>query len=152
MTATRIKDFTQGNIPKQLAVFAWPLFLSNLLQVVYNMVDMIIVGNHLGRTGISAVSVGGDVAHFLTFVAMGFSSAGQRSWKKRSILLLKDCMVPSCHGYCSVMVMPSTATSVSGKISCALGRYSSGVSMLVEKWVSSSLPASASRARAAASR
>jgi len=74
---TQIRDFTRGNITKQLLVFAWPLFLSNLLQVVYNMVDMIIVGNHLGKAGISAVSVGGDVSHFLTFVAMGFSAAGQ---------------------------------------------------------------------------
>ena len=74
---THVKDFTQGNIPKQLVIFAWPLFLSNLLQVVYNMVDMIVVGNVLGSSGISAVSVGGDVSHFLTFIAMGFSSAGQ---------------------------------------------------------------------------
>ena len=77
MQKSHVKDFTRGNIPKQLAVFAWPLFLSNLLQVVYNMVDMIIVGNKLGKVGISAVSVGGDVTHFLTFIAMGFSSAGQ---------------------------------------------------------------------------
>ena len=46
---TQIKDFTQGNITSQLLIFAWPLFLSNLLQVVYNMVDMIVVGNVLGR-------------------------------------------------------------------------------------------------------
>ncbi|MBQ8617296.1 MAG: MATE family efflux transporter [Clostridia bacterium] len=77
MQRSQIRDFTQGNITRQLLVFAWPLFLSNLLQVVYNMVDMIIVGNHLGKAGISAVSIGGDVSHFLTFVAMGFSSAGQ---------------------------------------------------------------------------
>ena len=77
MQKTQIKDFTQGNITRQLVVFAWPLFLSNLLQVVYNMVDMIIICNVLGKVGISAVSVGGDVSHFLTFVAMGFSSAGQ---------------------------------------------------------------------------
>jgi len=77
MQKTQIRDFTRGNITRQLVTFAWPLFLSNLLQIVYNMVDMIIVGNVLGKTGISAVSVGGDVSHFLTFVAMGFSSAGQ---------------------------------------------------------------------------
>lgn len=77
MNNTKIKDFTQGNISKQLVIFAWPLFLSNLLQVVYNMVDMMIVGNVLGKTGISAVAVGGDVSNLLTFVAMGFSNAGQ---------------------------------------------------------------------------
>lgn len=72
-----IRDFTHGNIPKQLIVFAMPLFLSNLLQVVYNMVDMIVVGNTLGQVGLSAVSVGGDVSNFMTFIAMGYSSAGQ---------------------------------------------------------------------------
>lgn len=77
MNKTQIKNFTQGNIMKQLVAFSAPLFLSNLLQVVYNMVDMVIVGNVLGKPGISAVSVGGDVTHFLTFVAMGFSNAGQ---------------------------------------------------------------------------
>lgn len=77
MQKTQIKDFTKGSITKQLIVFVWPLFLSNLLQVVYNMVDMIVVGNVLGKVGISAVSVGGDVTHLLTFIAMGFSNAGQ---------------------------------------------------------------------------
>ncbi len=72
-----IVDFTQGNIAKHLFVFATPLFLSSLLQIVYNIVDMIVVGNVLGSTGLSAVSVGGDVSNFLTFVAMGFSNAGQ---------------------------------------------------------------------------
>ena len=76
-TKTQIRDFTTGNITQQLIVFAWPLFLSNLLQVVYNMVDMIVVGKVLGKAGLSAVAVGGDVSHFLTFVSMGFASAGQ---------------------------------------------------------------------------
>ena len=74
---TQIKDFTQGSIPRQLIRFATPLFLSNLLQIVYNMVDMMVVGNVMGKAGTSAVSVGGDVSNLLTFVAMGFASAGQ---------------------------------------------------------------------------
>ena len=78
MTRTsEIRDFTQGNITKQLAVFALPMFLSNLLQIVYNMVDMIVVGNVLGDVGLSAVSIGGDITNFMTFFVMGFSSAGQ---------------------------------------------------------------------------
>ncbi|MBE6918146.1 MAG: MATE family efflux transporter [Ruminococcaceae bacterium] len=77
MQGSGIKDFTQGNITKQLVIFAWPLFLSNLLQVVYNLVDMVVVGNVLGKVGLSAVSVGGDLSHLLTFIAMGYASAGQ---------------------------------------------------------------------------
>lgn len=77
MQTTHIKDFTEGNITKQLVSFAWPLLLSNVLQVVYNMVDMIIVGNVMGKVGTSAVTVGGDVTNLLTFVGIGFASAGQ---------------------------------------------------------------------------
>lgn len=72
-----IHNFSEGNIPKQLIMFASPLFLSSLMQIVYNAVDMIVVGQKLGQVGLSAVSVGGDISHFLTFFAMGFSNAGQ---------------------------------------------------------------------------
>lgn len=74
---SQIKDFTKGSITKNLIIFALPLFFANLLQVVYNMADMAVIGNVLGKTGISAVSVGGDVTHLLTFIAMGLSNAGQ---------------------------------------------------------------------------
>lgn len=77
MSKSEIKDFTEGNITKQLLLFAAPLFLSNLLQVVYNMVDMAVVGAVVGKEGISAVSVGGDIIALLTFVGMGFGGAGQ---------------------------------------------------------------------------
>lgn len=77
MSKTLIRDFTTGKITPQLLHFALPLFLSNLLQVVYNMVDMAVVGKVLGNPGLSAVSVGGDVTSLLTFVAMGFSAASQ---------------------------------------------------------------------------
>lgn len=72
-----IIDFTSGKVFKQLLVFATPLFLSNLLQIIYNIADMIIVGQSMGKVGLSAVSIGGDITHFLTFVAMGFANAGQ---------------------------------------------------------------------------
>lgn len=74
---TMIRDFTTGSVPKQLLSFAAPLFFSGLLQTVYNMVDMIVVGNFVGSSGLSAVSIGGEVLILLTFVAMGFSNAGQ---------------------------------------------------------------------------
>ena len=72
-----INDFTAGSIPKTLMTFAIPIFLSNLLQVVYNMVDMVVVGQVVGEAGLSGISVGSDVLHILTFVTMGFSSASQ---------------------------------------------------------------------------
>ena len=71
-----INDFTTGNVTGRLIKFASPLFLGNMLQVVYNMVDMMIVGNVIGKAGLSAVSIGGDLNNLLTFIAMGFTNAG----------------------------------------------------------------------------
>ena len=75
--ATMVKDLTTGRVVPLLLRFALPLFVSNALQAVYNVVDMVVVGNHIGKAGMSAVSIGGDLLHLLTFVAMGFCSAGQ---------------------------------------------------------------------------
>lgn len=70
-------DLTEGNVIKLLFAFAAPLFVSNALQAIYNIVDMIVVGQVIGGTGMSAVATGGNILHILTFLAMGFSSAGQ---------------------------------------------------------------------------
>ena len=75
--ATMVKDMTTGKVVPLLLRFAFPLFVSNALQAVYNVVDMVVVGNYIGKAGMSAVSIGGDLLHLLTFVAMGFCSAGQ---------------------------------------------------------------------------
>lgn len=76
-SSSMVTDLTGGSVTKLLLKFAFPLFVSNALQAVYNIVDMIVVGQYIGGAGMSAVSIGGDVLHLLTFVAMGFSSAGQ---------------------------------------------------------------------------
>ena len=76
-STSMVTDLTNGSVTKLLLKFAFPLFVSNALQAVYNIVDMIVVGQYIGGEGMSAVSIGGDMLHLLTFVAMGFSSAGQ---------------------------------------------------------------------------
>lgn len=72
-----INDFTQGPVLRSLLSFALPLFLSNLLQAIYNVVDMVVVGRVVGEAGLSGLSIGGDMLTFLTFISMGFSTASQ---------------------------------------------------------------------------
>ena len=74
---TMITDLTEGSVAGLLFKFAMPLFAANALQALYNLVDMVVVGQVIGGAGMSAVSIGGDILHLLTFLAMGFSSAGQ---------------------------------------------------------------------------
>lgn len=76
-SSSMVRDLTGGSVTRLLLQFAFPLFVSNALQAIYNIVDMIVVGQFIGGTGMSAVSIGGDLLHLLNFVAMGFSSAGQ---------------------------------------------------------------------------
>ena len=49
-------DFTRGSIQKNLIAFAFPLFLGNLFQQLYNTADSLIVGNFLGSQALAAVS------------------------------------------------------------------------------------------------
>jgi putative MATE family efflux protein len=72
-----VRDLTTGSVPKLLLSFAFPFMLSNLLQTVYNMVDMMVVGQYVGKVGLSAVGTGSEILHMVTFVGMGFSNAGQ---------------------------------------------------------------------------
>ena len=57
---TATYDLTEGPVTRQLLIFAYPFVLSNLLQIVYNLVDLV-VGNFGGSVSQSAVSIGGDL-------------------------------------------------------------------------------------------
>ena len=71
------KDFTQGNIARQLLFFMLPFMASNALQVLYSTIDMVIVGEFVGTAGLSAVSQSSQIVNFATMVCLGFSNAGQ---------------------------------------------------------------------------
>lgn len=70
-------DLTEGHIAKTLIIFAIPLLLANLVQQLYNTVDLIIIGQFAGSAGTVGTSTGGDLANMLTMIGMGFSGAGQ---------------------------------------------------------------------------
>ena len=63
------KDMTVGSPLKLLLGFTIPLFLGNLCQQVYSMVDTIVVGRFVGVDALAALgSVGG-----FSFMVVGFS-------------------------------------------------------------------------------
>lgn len=66
---TKQADLTQGSIVKQLVMFALPLLGSSLIQQMYNTVDIIFIGQLLGKeaaaaVGASSLLVAGMVAFF----------------------------------------------------------------------------------------
>ena len=76
-TKALTKDFTKGNIPKQLIVFTLSFMASNALLVLYSTVDMVIVGKFVGTEGLSAVSQSSQIINFAIMLGLGFSNAGQ---------------------------------------------------------------------------
>ena len=74
---TMARDLTQGSVLKLLLRFSAPIVAANILQIVYTLVDMLVIGRFVGTAGISAVSSAGDVMMLFTNFSMGISSAGQ---------------------------------------------------------------------------
>lgn len=70
-------NLTEGPIMKGLLVFAIPIVLTNLVQQLYSMVDLIVIGQFVGNVGTVGVNTGGEVADLMSPMAMGFSTAGQ---------------------------------------------------------------------------
>jgi putative MATE family efflux protein len=70
------KNLTEGSVAKQLIQFALPFMLSNLIQTLYNVADMLIVGIFLGSVGISGVNIGGQVTFIITNIVVGLSVGG----------------------------------------------------------------------------
>lgn len=71
------RDLTTGPIFNSLLAFVGPIILTNLIQQVYSMVDLMVIGKYVGNIGTVGVSTGGEIADFLTPVATAFATAGQ---------------------------------------------------------------------------
>ncbi|MUG44383.1 MATE family efflux transporter [Paenibacillus woosongensis] len=68
-------DFTKGNIGKQLVVFSAPLLLTNLLQVSYQFIDSLWVGNLLGTNALGAVAISSTVLFSILSFIIGINNA-----------------------------------------------------------------------------
>lgn len=64
-----MKELTYGNPAKLIFFFTIPLLIGNLFQQFYNMADMIIVGQTLGKDALAAVGATGSI----TFLIIGFA-------------------------------------------------------------------------------
>lgn len=69
-------DLTQGTIWRQLVKFSAPLVLSNVLQAMYGMVDMIVAGHFIGSVGISAINNASSVMTMITHIIIGLTTGG----------------------------------------------------------------------------
>ena len=59
------KNLTEGPLGRQILVFSLPLVLSNLLQAVFNMTDIAVVGRFAGSQALGSV---GSTTIFITLM------------------------------------------------------------------------------------
>ncbi|MDD6878081.1 MAG: MATE family efflux transporter, partial [Clostridiaceae bacterium] len=92
-------NLSEGSVARRLIVFALPVLLSNIVQSLYSVADMLIVGNFAGTASMSAVNIGGQVTFIVTNAVFGlclggtvliaqYLGAGEREKMRRTISTL----------------------------------------------------------------
>ncbi|WP_242865078.1 MATE family efflux transporter, partial [Clostridium botulinum] len=64
-------DFINGNTKKCLMVMTLPLIVAMFLNMAYNLVDSLWIGNLLGETAYAALTNSTPIVLLLTSIAMG---------------------------------------------------------------------------------
>ncbi|GAA2907079.1 MATE family efflux transporter [Enterococcus pseudoavium] len=69
-----MKELTRGNPAKLIILFALPLFVGNVFQQFYSMVDMVVVGQTLGKDALAAVGATSSVSFLIIGFAQGLTA------------------------------------------------------------------------------
>lgn len=67
------QDLTRGPLGRQILAFSFPLMLSNILQVLFNMADIAVVGRFAGSTALGAVGSTTTLVTLFTSFLIGMS-------------------------------------------------------------------------------
>lgn len=118
------KDLTSGNILSTLMGFAFPFFMSNLLQSLYGATDMFVVGRFCGASALSAVNVGTQIMQLVTFIVIGIGmggtvmlgqSIGQKDQEKTERILASTMQI-----FISFMVILTPLMTLFSRQSCRI--------------------------------
>ncbi|MGN0777272.1 MAG: MATE family efflux transporter [Candidatus Ventricola sp.] len=71
--ASRTMDMTQGRLLTQVLVFALPIMLSGILQLLFNAADTIVVGRFAGNEALAAVGSVGSLNNMIISLFIGLS-------------------------------------------------------------------------------
>lgn len=73
--ATSSLDMTQGNPAKLLILFAIPMLIGGVFQLLYTMVDSIVVGKFVGEEALAAIGATSSSTALLTMLGSGMTNA-----------------------------------------------------------------------------
>ena len=72
--SSETKTLTEGSLPRQILLVSLPLALSNLLQVLFNMSDVAVVGRFAGSAALGAVGSTSTFVTLFTGILIGLSN------------------------------------------------------------------------------
>lgn len=67
-------DMTVGSPWKSIVIFTVPMLIGNIAQQLYNTVDSIVVGKHIGDNALAAVGIAGPIVNLLLVLFIGISA------------------------------------------------------------------------------
>ncbi|WP_313257425.1 MATE family efflux transporter [Lacrimispora sp.] len=109
-------DMTKGNPSKIIIKFFIPLFIGDLLQQFYGIIDAIVIGKFVGTDAFAAVGSSGAVIMFITSIliglAMGASAIFSQLYGGRQYDELKQAISTALIFLFCISVMITIATSV----------------------------------------
>lgn len=73
---SKMMELTSGNVNKGLIKLVIPMILANLLNIAYNIVDTIWIGQMVGKSGLGAIAVSFPIILILMAIASGITVAG----------------------------------------------------------------------------
>lgn len=68
-----VMDMQNGNLLKKIILFTIPIILSGVLQLLYNAVDLIVVGQYCGSSSLAAVGSTGSLTNLIINLFIGVS-------------------------------------------------------------------------------
>lgn len=93
------QDLTQGNILKGFLAFALPLLFGSLFQQLYGTVDLLYVGNFLGKSAAAAVGASSIIVTCMiglfTGISVGAGVVTAQYWGARETEQVKKCICNS---------------------------------------------------------
>ena len=78
------RDMTHGNLWKQILIFSLPLMASNLLQVLFNMSDIAVVGQFAGSHALGSVGSTATLAALYSGFLIGMGAVRTRASSARA--------------------------------------------------------------------
>jgi Na+-driven multidrug efflux pump len=95
------KDMTAGNPLKVLLMFAIPMLIGNVIQLCYNIVDSIVVGQFISVKALAAIgSTGGILFLMISFIiglTMGISIISAQYFGAKNEKMLKNALTTSVY-------------------------------------------------------